>query len=134
MGLRIFWDDEQKLMLRQVYDLTWTWEEYLAAFAKLQELANEVDYPIGLLSEIGMIKSLPPNAILYGARGIRSLPSNIVLTVMVTESQLALSLLSIILTATQFNNVETAKTVDVAKQMIMDRLNIQVRKSASNSA
>ena len=134
MGLHIFWDDEQKLILRQAYDLTWTWEEYLAAFAKIRELASEVDYPIGMISEIGMIKSVPPNAILYGARGIRSLPSNIVLTVMVTESQLALSLLNIILTATQFKNIETAKTAETANRMIMDKLNVQVRESVSNSA
>ncbi len=134
MGLHIFWDDEQKLILRQVYDLSWTWDEYLAAFAKIRELASEVDYPIGMISEIGMIKSVPPNAILYGARGIRSLPSNIVLTVMVTESQLALSLLNIILTATQFKNIETAKTAETANRMIMDKLNMQVRESVSNSA
>lgn len=134
MGLHIFWDDEQKLILRQAYDLTWTWEEYLAAFAKIRELASEVDYPIGMISEIGMIKSVPPNAILYGARGIRSLPSNIVLTVMVTESQLALSFLNIILTATQFKNIETAKTAETANRMIMDKLNVQVRESVSNSA
>lgn len=121
MGLHVNWEDEQKIIIRQVYDLTWTWDEYLAAFVKIRQLANEVDYPIGLLAEVGRIRSVPPNAILYGARGIRSLPTNIVSAVMVTSSPLALSLLYVILTATQFKNVQTASTVEAAKQMIADK-------------
>ena len=121
MGLHVNWEDEQKIIIRQVYDLTWTWDEYLAAFAKIRQLANEVDYPVGRLAEVGRIRSVPPNAILYGARGIRSLPSHIVLAVMVSSSPLALSLLNIILTATQFKNVQTAPTIEASKQMIADK-------------
>src|SRR4051812_44265687 len=106
MGLYVYWEDQQKIIIRQVYDLTWTWDEYLAAFEKIRQLGQEVDYPIGMISEIGQIRSVPPNAILYGAKGIRSLPTNLVLTVMVTSSPLALSLLKLILTATQFKNIE----------------------------
>jgi hypothetical protein len=128
MGLHVYWEDEQKIIIRQVYDLTWTWDEYLDAFAKIRQLANEVDYPVGLLAEVGRIRSVPPNAILYGARGIRSLPSNIVLAVMVSSSPLALSLLNVILTATQFKNVQTASTVEHAKQMITDKRQSELTK------
>jgi hypothetical protein len=121
MGLHVYWENDQKMIIRQVYDLTWTWDEYLAAFAKIRQLGQEVDYPIGMISELGNIRSVPPNAILYGARGIRSLPSNIVLTVMVTPSHLAQSLLKIILTATQFKNIETAQTVETAREMILEK-------------
>ena len=131
MGLHIYWEDDQKIIIRQVYDLTWTWDEYLAAFEKIRQLGNEVDYPIGMISEIGNIRSVPPNAILYGARGIRSLPSNIILTVMVTSSPLALSLLKVILTATQFKNIQTAATVADARRMINDKLNTDLSTTGS---
>ena len=131
MGLRVYWEDEQKIIVRQVYDLTWTWDEYLAAFAKIRQLANEVDYPVGLIAEIGRIRSVPPNAILYGARGIRSLPSNIVLAVMVTSSPLALSLLNVILIATQFKHIQTASTVEDAKRMIADKRHAEMTESVA---
>jgi hypothetical protein len=121
MGLDVYWEDQQKMIIRQVYDLTWTWDEYLAAFEKIRQLGQEVNYPIGMISEIGQIRSVPPNAILYGAKGIRSLPTNLVLTVMVTSSPLALSLLKLILTATQFKNIETAATVEEARHRIMEK-------------
>jgi hypothetical protein len=121
MGLHVYWENDQKVIIRQVYDLTWTWDEYLAAFEKIRQLGGEVNCPIGMISELGNIRSVPPNAILYGARGIRSLPSNIVLTVMVTPSQLAQSLLKVILKATQFKNIQTAQTVEDARQMITEK-------------
>lgn len=122
MGLRVYWEDEQKIIIRQVYDLTWTWDEFLAAFAKIRQLGNGVDYPIGMISEIGQIRTVPPNAIIYGSKGIRSLPSNIHLTVMVTSSTIALSLLRVILVAGQFQNIQTASTVETARQMITAKL------------
>jgi hypothetical protein len=121
MGLRVYWENDDKIIIRQIYDMTWTWDEYLAAFAKIRQLGCEVNYPIGMVSELGNIRSVPPNAILYGARGIRSLPPNIVLTVMVTPSQLAHSLLSIILKATQFKNIQTAQTIEAAREMILEK-------------
>ncbi len=126
MGLHIYWEDEQKIIIRQVYDMTWTWDEYLAAFAKIRQLGNDVDYPIGLIAELGNIRNVPPNAVVYGARGIRSLPSNLVLSVMVTSSQLAQSLLHIILVAGQFKNVTTATSVDKARLMITEKRNMRL--------
>ena len=122
MGLQVFWEDETRQIIRQVYEMTWTWEEYLAAFEKIRELASEVDYPIGMVSELDNIKNVPPNAILYGARGIRSLPPNLALTVMVTPSSLAHSLLKLILIAGQFENVTTAKSVGDAYRLIAAKL------------
>ncbi|MBA3874977.1 MAG: hypothetical protein H0X30_38105 [Anaerolineae bacterium] len=121
MGLQVYWEDEQKVIIRQVYDLTWTWDEFLKAFEEIRRLGSEVDYPIGMISEIGLIRSVPPNAILYGARGIRSLPNNIFLTVMVTSSPLALSFLKVILSVGQFQNIRTAPTVEIARQMIAEK-------------
>jgi hypothetical protein len=118
MGLHVFWEDETKQIIRQVYDMTWTWDEYLAAFERIRQLAGEVDYPIGMVSQLDNIRNVPPNAILYGARGIRSLPSNLILTVMVTPSSLAHSLLKLILMAGQFENITTAKSVEEAHRLI----------------
>ena len=131
MGLHVYWEDDQKIIIRQVYDLTWNWDEYLAAFEKIHQLGSTVNYPVGMISEIGQIRKVPPNAILYGARGIRSLPANIVLTVMVTSSPLALSLLNVILTATQFKNIQTANTVEDARQMINAKLSLQFSAAGS---
>ena len=133
MGLHVCWENEQKVIIRQVYDMTWTWDEYLAAFAKIRELGAGVDYPIGLIAELGNIRSVPPNAIVYGARGIRSLPQNIVLSVMVTPSQLAKSLLNIILKASQLKNVQTAQTVDEARKMIIDKRNAHLTAATKNA-
>jgi len=134
MGLRIYWEDEQKVIIRQVYDMTWTWEEFLAAFEKIRQLGAEVNYPIGLIAELGNIRSVPPNAIVYGARGIRSLPNNIILSVMVTPSTLAQSLLKVILSATQFPNIQTATSVDEAHRMITEKRKTALSISTKNSA
>ncbi len=133
MGLHIYWEDEQKVIIRQVYDMTWTWDEYLEAFEKIRQLGNEVDYPIGLIAELGNIRSVPPNAIVYGARGIRSLPSNIVLSVMITPSLLAKSLLNIILKASQLKNVQTAPTVDDARLMIVEKRKAELQIDVKSS-
>ncbi len=133
MGLHIYWEDDQKIIIRQVYDMTWTWDEYLEAFEKIRQLGHEVNYPIGLIAELGLIRSVPPNAIVYGARGIRSLPTNIVLSAMVTPSQLAKTLLHVILKASQLKNVQTAATVDDARHRIMERRNAELGINAKSS-
>ena len=129
MDIHVYWEDDQKIIIRQVYDMTWTWEEFVAAIEEIRRLESEVAHPIGMISEIGRIKSVPSNAILHGSRAIRRLPEDIVLTVVVTTSPLILSLLSVILTLTQFKNIKTAPSVTVARLMIMRKLGLSTDKT-----
>lgn len=129
MGIAVMWDTELKEIICQNYELEWDWDEYQAAFAKTCQLAHEVEYPIGLIAEVADMKHIPPGAIIHGARAIFSLPSNIVLSVVITRSGLAKSILNLILRATQFKNVIYATNRDEARIYIrtkLDRLYTEV--------
>ena len=102
MSISTVWDSDLKRIILQKYDLKWDWNDYQHAFEITRQLAHEVEYPIGLIAEVADMKHIPSEAIIHGARAINSLPQNIALSVVITRSVLAKSILNIILMATQY--------------------------------
>jgi hypothetical protein len=118
MSITVFWDNEQKTVIRQVYGSTWKWDEYLAAFKQLDQLASEVTHQISVIADVSQTRRIPPNAITYGSRAIRGLPTNVAFAVVVTPSPLILSLLKVILVLARFDNLYIAATEAEAQALI----------------
>jgi hypothetical protein len=60
IGLRVqvIWDDEDKTIIRFIFEANWTWDEYTAAQQVAYDLAATVRYKVGVLVEEG--PTLPP--------------------------------------------------------------------------
>lgn len=98
-------------MLLQVYEQTWQWGEYRASFEQITQLAGEVSYPIGIIADVGGIRRIPAQAVLHGSWALRSLPSNVALSIVVTPSAFTLSLLQMIQTLTRYDKIRLARNM-----------------------
>ena len=123
MGINVDWDTNQKQIIRQNYGIHWSWDEYLEAFRRTGQLAQEVDYPIGLIAEVADLRHIPRNAVMYGSRALLGLPSNIVLSVVITRSSIAKTMLNVITKVVRFNRFTYASSVEEARQYIETKIN-----------
>jgi hypothetical protein len=118
LEILVFWDNPEKTILRQVYGTTFNWDEFQAAVAQLNRLAREVDHPISIIAEVSSLKRIPPDAIVYGSRGVRDLPANMTVCVFVTPSRLTLALVQAILAATRYEKLRIVSSLDEAYRLI----------------
>ena len=61
MGIRIFWDDDEKTVIRYEFEESWTWEDLIAAVQKDDELMAEVDHTVHLILDMRAIRDVPSN-------------------------------------------------------------------------
>lgn len=118
MVISVYWDNTEKTILRQDYGTTFDWHEYEESFAQIRRLASEVDHPIGIIADLGRIGRIPPDALMHGSRAIRELPANVSLCVVVTPSQLAMTLLRTIRVATRYEKIRVAGNIEDARLSI----------------
>ena len=118
MAITVSWDNEQKTIISQVFNPPWDWEDFLAAFKRVAELAGEVDYEVSMISDMGGIEQVPANAIMSGSRAISPIPSNVVLCVLIAPSRLMVSLIKIMQSMTHYNKITTASTIERAQLLI----------------
>src|SRR5262245_10917165 len=87
MSITVEWDDDEKTILRNDYSGAWTWEEYMEAGRKNNELIASVPHRVDIIANMraGMMpRGGSPMAI--SSRVIRSAPSNRGIIVVVTNS------------------------------------------------
>ena len=123
MGIIVDWDTHQKQIIRQNYGIHWSWDDYQEAFRRTGQLAQEVDYPIGLIAEVADLRHIPHNAVMYGSQALLGLPSNIVLSVVITRSNIAKMMLNVITKVVRFKRFTYASSVEEARQYIETKIN-----------
>jgi hypothetical protein len=118
VGITVDWYNADKTVLLQIYENTWKWEEYISSFEKIARLAGEASYPIGIIADVGGIRHIPARAVTHGSWALRSLPSNVALSVVVTPSASTLALLKMIQTITQYDKIRLAATREEARVLL----------------
>jgi hypothetical protein len=124
VGIRVYWDNSEKTILRQDYGAMWEWEEYEASFAEIHAHVGEVDHPIGIIADVGKIGRIPPDAIMHGSRAVRELPDRVSLCVVVTPSRLTMMILQAIRAVTRYDKIRIAPSIDQARHLIAAELGL----------
>jgi hypothetical protein len=71
MGIRIVWDDEQKTIIRHVYEGRWTLEDYYALIDANYHEIDSVNHRVDIINDLRKMTGMPSNltaAIRYAAR------------------------------------------------------------------
>jgi hypothetical protein len=58
LKVQVIWDDEDKIIIRFIFEAHWTWDEFMAAQKVAYELAATVRHKVGILIEEA--PTLPP--------------------------------------------------------------------------
>ena len=62
MGVWVTWDNQEKTILRYVYEGTWTWDEWYTAVENARRMMEGVDHKVYLIVDAAC-QELPPRAL-----------------------------------------------------------------------
>ncbi len=65
MPVQIVWDDEEKTMLRHIYQGEWTWQEFDVAVATAYTWIESVPHRVHIIVDLRQTGPLPANVLLH---------------------------------------------------------------------
>ena len=71
MGIRVVWDNEQKTIIRHIYEGKWTVEEYYTLIDENYRQIDSVNHQVDIINDLRKMTGVPSNmtaAIRYAAR------------------------------------------------------------------
>ena len=62
----VYWDDNEKTIVRHDYTESWTWEDYIQAANKTREMMDSVSYTVDVIMDLGERGMMPEVAFFEG--------------------------------------------------------------------
>jgi hypothetical protein len=121
MPISVQWSDESQTCIVVSYQGHWSWAEFQEAVQATNNLMNSVDQKVVLIEDTSMGGILPPgNVVAHGKNAIANFPDNLILIVVVANSSLIRTFLSIIATMNPGGRgsiIKTSATLEQALDM-----------------
>ncbi len=115
--ITVTWDNAEKTIVRLDYaDPVKTWDEYHAAVAESNALAQTVSHPVDLIHNPGATKMPPGNALMQISRAMRAQPDNVGSIYMVVKDSLARRILETLMRLFVTRNMHFADTLEEARE------------------
>src|SRR5262245_59394756 len=72
MGIKIVWDNDEKTVVRYIFEKNWTWQEFFTAKAEAYALIDTVKHPVGIIMDAPPEVNLPPNTLTHSRNALRN--------------------------------------------------------------
>ncbi|MFN8375087.1 MAG: hypothetical protein U0694_19700 [Anaerolineae bacterium] len=92
MGVRVYWDNDEKKIIWYVLEGRWTWPEFYAAYNEALELESSVSHRFHCIMDLRQAIGMPANILMHVKNLTDRQPDNIGITVMVTYEPFIYSL------------------------------------------
>lgn len=120
MSVRVVWDNDQKTIVRYVFEGKWTWDELYPAYNQAIEMEKAQPHRVHAILDMRKAIGVPANVLTHLKHISDKQPDNIGLSIVVTSSSFVHSLYQI---AIKFYNkidyyFRVAETLDEAYKMI----------------
>ncbi|MCA0458026.1 MAG: hypothetical protein LCI00_28930 [Chloroflexi bacterium] len=97
MPISVKWFDDSHTCVVVTYQGRWSWAEFQTAVDETNQLLNTVEHKVAIIEDTAMGGMLPPgNIVANGRNAIASFPKNISLIIVVLNSSLIRTFLTII--------------------------------------
>jgi hypothetical protein len=81
----VYWLDTEKTLLVRELPKVWTWQEYKESLQKMRQMLQEVQHDVVLIIYCPETQWLPKNSTVHFERADSSLPSNVIVKIIVSE-------------------------------------------------
>jgi len=92
MGVRVYWDTDEKKVIWYVFEGKWTWPEFYDAYNQALELESAITHRFHCIMDLRQAIGMPANILVHVKNLTDRQPNNIGLTVMVTNDHFIYSL------------------------------------------
>ncbi len=130
MPITVDWEDNHHQAINLCFSGQWTWEDLSRSILEVGQLADTVLGSIPLLIDMTTTKYIPVgNAAQYGLNNLNFTPTNISYIIIVNDSQVIKTLISMVIamSPTFCNRTRFVKTLEEGQQI----LNKHVRQPAA---
>lgn len=95
MGIRVYWEDEAHTIVRYDFEGRWTWEELYPVYDEAIAMETSVPYRVDVILDMRRSQGVPGNALSHLKNISDKQPTNIGLSIFVTENKFLLALYSV---------------------------------------
>ncbi len=75
MGIRVIWDNEEKTIIRYVYEGRWDRDDFAVAYGQAKTMMDSVDHAVGVIIDVQQ-SHLIPSGIISRSRHLVTTPSS----------------------------------------------------------
>lgn len=92
MSVQIVWDNNEKTIIRFIFEGKWTWEEFYPTHYKAIDMVKSVTHRVNVIVDMRKGVSTPANVLMHIKNISDKQPPNVGLSVIVTDSSFIHSL------------------------------------------
>ncbi|MEQ8677912.1 MAG: hypothetical protein RLP44_03560 [Aggregatilineales bacterium] len=131
MSVIVFWDNDEKTILRYHFSGRWTWDEYLESLQSGRKMMASVSHYVCILNDMHETLFLPPNFVTLAKNVIESRPDNTGLAIFYTSSQFFKAMYRVL--ENLLPEVPTNYLIATTEEDAYDRLNTWLAKNSMSS-
>ena len=124
MGIKIVWDNEEKTIIRYVYDAKWTWDDFFKAKTESYNQIDTVSHKVGVIMDTPPDVAIPPGLLTHGRSALGHTHDNTAIIVVIIQNRFVQVMISTLVKVSVLaaRRVQTAKNLDEAREIIEKRL------------
>jgi hypothetical protein len=123
MSIKIVWDNDEKTVVRYIFDKQWTWPEFFTAKAEAYALIGSVKHPVGIIMDAPPEVKLPPNTLTHSRNALRNKHPNTRVIAFVLTHSFVRSMIHIFMkVAPGSTDLHIVSTLEEARQVVAERL------------
>ncbi len=97
MGIQIVWDNDEKTILRYIFDTHWTWDDFYAAKAEAYSQIDTVPHKVGVIFDAPEKITLPANMITHNKSAVSKTHANTAIVVVVVTNLYLRTMLTMVM-------------------------------------
>jgi hypothetical protein len=124
MTIKAIWDNNEKTIVRYIFEAGWTWEEFFAAKKQANEMMDTVSHKLGVILHLPTENAVPPDVLANARSGLLSRHANTVMIIFVSTQPFVSTMIETLVTLSPLadTGLATTLTLDEARVLIYERL------------
>ena len=124
MGIQVIWDNEEKTMLRYIFDVRWSWDDFYGAKVEAYSLLDTVHHKVGVIFDTPAKVVLPSHLITHSKSAISKTHANTSVVAIVVPNTYARTMLAMVMKLSKkaAETLRLVSTLDEARTLVADHL------------
>jgi hypothetical protein len=124
MNVEVVWDNEEKTIIRYVFEPQWTWDQFYAAREIAREMFAAVPHKVGVIMDTPQDMLIPAKILVRGRKALKDRPEQVAFVTFVIGNTIARTVVnSIIRIAGEAGkNTYIAASIEAARAVILKKL------------
>lgn len=133
MGIEIVWDNDEKTILRYIFDTHWTWDDFYTAKAEAYRQIDTVPHKVGVIFDAPEKITLPANMITHSKSAVSKTHDNTAIVVVVVTNLYLRTMLTLVMKLSKkaAETMRLVSSLDEARTLVYQILADLEHKKAS---